>query len=50
MLNIPKIHGYLKILADEEEKHFAAINFSEYFKSIRENKTLEKLINCFSNT
>ena len=36
MLYIPKIDDYLKILTDEEVKDFVAINFSEYFKSVRE--------------
>ena len=36
MLHILKIHDYLKILTDEEVKDFVAINFSEYFKSLRE--------------
>ena len=36
MLYIPKINDYIKILTDEEVKDFVAINFSEYFKSIRE--------------
>ena len=43
MLYIPKIDDYLKILTDEEVKDFVAINFSEYFKSIRE-KLYSKLI------
>ena len=47
MLHIPKIDDYLKILIDEEVKHFVAINFSEYFKSTREKKILDKLLNCF---
>ena len=34
---------YLKILTDEETKDFAAINFNECFKSIREEKNLRKL-------
>ena len=46
MLYIPKIDDYLKILSDEEAKDFVAINFSQYFKSIRNNKILEKLLNC----
>ena len=37
MLYIPKIDDYLKILTDNEVKDFVAINFSEYFKSIRKN-------------
>ena len=36
MLHILKIQDYLKILTDEEVKDFVAINFSEYFKSLRE--------------
>ena len=36
MLFIPTIDDYLKTLTDEEMKNFVAINFSEYFKSIRE--------------
>ena len=36
MLYIPKINDYLKIVAKEEVKDFAAINFSECFKSTRE--------------
>ena len=35
MLYTPKIDEYLEILNDEEVKDFVAINFSEYFKSIR---------------
>ena len=40
---IPKIHDYLKILTDEEVKDFIAINFIEYFKTIREEKNLRKV-------
>ena len=36
MLNFQRIDNYLKILTDDEVKDFAAINFSEYFKSTRE--------------
>ena len=43
MLHIPKIDDYLKILTDEEVKDFVAINFSEYFKSIREEQNLRKV-------
>ena len=43
MLYIPKIDGYLKILTDEEVKNFVAINFSEYFKSLREEQNLRKV-------
>ena len=42
MLYIAKIDDYLKILADEEVKDFAAINFSAYFKSISEAELLRK--------
>ena len=35
MLYIPKTADYLKILTDEIVKDFVAINFSEYFKSMR---------------
>ena len=40
MLDIPKNDDYLKILTDEEVKDFVAINFSEYCKSISEEKNL----------
>ena len=43
MLYIPKIDYYLKILTDEEVKNFVAIDFSEYFKSIREEQNLRKV-------
>ena len=43
MLYIPKIDDYLKILTDEEVEDFVAINFSEYFKSIREEQNLRKV-------
>ena len=36
MLYISPIDEYLKILTDEEVKDFVAINFSEYFKSVKE--------------
>ena len=42
MLYIPKIDDYLKILTDEEVEYFLDINFSEYFKSIREEQNLRK--------
>ena len=42
MLYISKIDHYLKILIDEEVEYFLAINFSEYFKSIREEQNLRK--------
>ena len=47
MLHIPKIDDYLKILIDEEVKHFVAINFSEYFKSTREKKNLRQVAKLF---
>ena len=40
MLCIPKTADYLKILTDEIVKDFVAINFSEYFKSMREEPNL----------
>ena len=43
MLYIPKVNDYLKILTDEEVKYFVAINFSEYFKSIREEENVRKV-------
>ena len=36
MLYLPKIGCYLKVLTDEEVKDFFTINFSEYFKYVRE--------------
>ena len=42
MLHIPKIDDYLKILIDEENKDFLAINYSEYFKSIKEEQNIRK--------
>ena len=42
MLYIPKIDDYLKILIDEKVKNSVAINFCEYFKSIRETENLRK--------
>ena len=44
MLHIPKIDDYLEILTDEEVKDFVAINFSEYFKSVREEQNLRKVV------
>ena len=44
MLYIPNIDDYLKILTDKEVKDFVAINFSEYFKSIREKEHLTKAV------
>ena len=43
MLYIPRIDDYLKFLTDEDVKNFVAINFSEYFKSIREEQNLRKV-------
>ena len=43
MLHIPKIDDYLKLLTDEEVKDFVAINFNEYFKSVREEQALRKV-------
>ena len=43
MLYIPKIDDYLRILTDEEVKDFAAIKFSEYFKSIRVEQNLREV-------
>ena len=40
-LYIPKIDDFIEILT--EMKDFVDINFSEYFKSIREEKNLEKV-------
>ena len=42
MLYIPKIDNYLEILVDKKVKDFVAINFSEYFKSIREEQNIGK--------
>ena len=44
MLHIPKNNDYLEILTNEEAKDFVATNFSEYFKSIRE-ENLRKVAN-----
>ena len=49
MLYIPKIDDYLKILTDEEIKDFVAINFNEYFKSIREEQNLRKVAESLYN-
>ena len=38
MFYIPKISDYLEILTDEEVNDFVAVNFSEYFKSIKEEQ------------
>ena len=61
MLYISKIEDYLKILTDEKEKDFLAINFSEYFKSAKEKlysklnkeqnlRKVTKLLNIFLTT
>ena len=47
MLYTPKIDGYLKILTDEEVKDFAAISFSKYFKSVREEENLREVAKLF---
>ena len=44
MLYIAKIENYLKILTNKEVKDFVVINFSEYYKSIREEKSLGKAV------
>ena len=43
MLCTPKIDDYLKLLTDEEVKDFVAINFSGYFKSIRDDQNLRRV-------
>ena len=53
MLCILKIDNYLEILTDEEVKDFVAINFSEYFKSFREEQNFRevaKLLYIFLTT
>ena len=47
MLYIQKIDDYLKIKTDEEVKDCVAMNFSEYFKSIREVQNLRKVAKLF---
>ena len=42
MLYISKIDDCLKILTKKEVKDFVAINFSENFKSVREERNLRK--------
>ena len=42
MFHILKIDGYLKILTYEEVKNFVAINFSEHFKSTRQEQNRRK--------
>ena len=41
---IPKIDDYLIILTGEEVKDFVAIILNEYFKSIREEQHLRKVV------
>ena len=43
MLYIPKIDNYLKTLTDEEVKDSVAINFSEYFRSIKQEQNFRKV-------
>ena len=43
MLNISKINYYIKIFTDEEENNFPVVNFSDYFKTIREKQNLGKV-------
>ena len=43
MLHVPKIDDYLKIFTDEEVEDFVAINFSEYFKCIREEQNVREV-------
>ena len=47
MMYISNIDDYLKTLTDEKVKDFVAINFSEYFKSIREEQNLRKVAKSF---
>ena len=50
MLYIPKINDYLEILTDEEVKDFVVRNFSEYFKSLREEKKWLNFLYLSNNT
>ena len=43
MLHIPNIIDYLEVLTDEEVKDFVVINFSGYFKFIKEKQNLRKV-------
>ena len=43
MLYIPKIDDYLEILTNGEVKEIVPMNFSEYFKSIRQEQNLIKV-------
>ena len=47
MLHIPKTDDYLEILSEEKVRDFAAIDFSEYFKSLKEEQNLRKFLNPF---
>ena len=42
MLYIPRNDDYLKILINAEVKDFVTIDFSEYFKSIRNEQNVRK--------
>ena len=46
MLHIPNIDGYIKIVIDVEVKDFVSINFSECFKSAKEEENLRKVAKC----
>ena len=43
------IDDYLEILTDEEVKYFVAINFIEYVKFIKEEKSLRKIAKWLYN-
>ena len=43
MLYIPKTDDNLKIVTNEQVKDFVGINFSEYFKSIRQEENIIKV-------
>ena len=43
MFDIPNIGDSLEILTDEVVKNFLVKNFSEYFKSIKEEQNLRKV-------
>ena len=43
MFYVTKTDDYLEILTDGEVEDIVAINFSEYFKSIREEQNLTKV-------
>ena len=47
MLYIPNIDNYLEILTDEQVKDFVPINFSEYFKFMKEEQNLAKWLYIF---